>query len=177
MPYCAILGTESLHHANMSVMNTLSTPLLYSENGVYRCIHFFLFLFQNIDCGYSLEPPRQEQGKISTFFNRNFQFLITNIFQQKFSIFYNLGKICILHGHVFVIMKMDLQHGQKFPWEIAYRNPFKIQNTSSQTYDKMQYPTDSILNEFALQKHQQSNISIFLEKQPLSFSHQDNMSV
>ena len=25
--------------------------------GVYRGIHFFLFLLQNIDCGYSLEPP------------------------------------------------------------------------------------------------------------------------
>ena len=31
------------------------TPLLYSKTGVYRGIHFFLFLLQNIDCGYSLE--------------------------------------------------------------------------------------------------------------------------
>ena len=29
------------------------TPLLYSKTGVYRGIHFFLFLLQNIDCGYS----------------------------------------------------------------------------------------------------------------------------
>ena len=28
------------------------TPLLYSKTGVYL---FFLFLLQNIDCGYSLE--------------------------------------------------------------------------------------------------------------------------
>ena len=35
-------------------------PHFYTEKlgfaGVYL---FFLFLFQNIDCGYSLEPPRQ----------------------------------------------------------------------------------------------------------------------
>ena len=28
-----------------------------SKTGVYRGIHFFLFLLQNIDRGYSLEPP------------------------------------------------------------------------------------------------------------------------
>ena len=27
-----------------------------SKIGVYRGIHFFLFLLKNIDCGYSLEP-------------------------------------------------------------------------------------------------------------------------
>ena len=33
------------------------TPLLYSKTGVYRYL-IFLFLFQNIDCGYWLEPPQ-----------------------------------------------------------------------------------------------------------------------
>ena len=33
------------------------TPLLYSKTGVYRGKYFFLLLLQNIDCGYSLEPP------------------------------------------------------------------------------------------------------------------------
>ena len=38
----------------------LKPQLLYSETGVYRGTHacFFLFVIQNIDCGYSLEPPR-----------------------------------------------------------------------------------------------------------------------
>ena len=36
-------------------MFTPHTPLLYGKIGVYRSI---LILFQNIDCGYSLEPPR-----------------------------------------------------------------------------------------------------------------------
>ena len=37
------------------------TPLLYSETGMgYAWVYlFFLFLLQNIDCGYSLELPRR----------------------------------------------------------------------------------------------------------------------
>ena len=35
------------------------TPHFYiNKTGVYRGIHFFLFLLLNIDCGYSLEPPQ-----------------------------------------------------------------------------------------------------------------------
>ena len=30
---------------------------LYSKNAVNRGIHYFLISAQNIDCGYSLEPP------------------------------------------------------------------------------------------------------------------------
>ena len=36
------------------------TLLLYSKTGVYRGIRYFFFISaQNIDCGYSLEPPRR----------------------------------------------------------------------------------------------------------------------
>ena len=65
--------------------------------GVYL---FFLFLLQNIDCGYSLEPPRRGGSnvypqtmfwaKISKnlkFFHRNFQFLLV----KKISV-YCMGK-------------------------------------------------------------------------------------
>ena len=41
---------------------TPGTPLLYSKTGDiygYGCTNFFLILLQNIDCGYSLEPPRR----------------------------------------------------------------------------------------------------------------------
>ena len=35
------------------------TPQFYTEKvGFTRVYIFFLFLLQNIDCGYSLEPPR-----------------------------------------------------------------------------------------------------------------------
>ena len=40
------------------VTNTPLTPLLYSKTGVYRGFIIFLFLLQNTDCGYSLEPPQ-----------------------------------------------------------------------------------------------------------------------
>ena len=50
----------------MSVLRTPpETPLLYRKSGVYikvgltRVYLFFLFLLQNIDCGYSLEPLRR----------------------------------------------------------------------------------------------------------------------
>ena len=56
--------------------------------GVYL---FFLFLLQNIDCGYSLEPPRPAKiRKIKKKSTENFQFI-----QHR--------KICILHGHVFIM--------------------------------------------------------------------------
>ena len=58
---------------------------------------FFLFLTKNIDCGYSLEPPRRggsneypqslfwaEIWKISEFLSENFQFLVV-----KFSVYLN----------------------------------------------------------------------------------------
>ena len=32
-------------------------PLLYRKTGVYRVYIIFLFLHQNIDCRYLLEPP------------------------------------------------------------------------------------------------------------------------
>ena len=44
---------------HVQAINTPHTQALYSENGVFRGIHFFLFLLENIDCGYMLEPPRQ----------------------------------------------------------------------------------------------------------------------
>ena len=67
---------------------------------------FFLFLLENIDCGYSLEPPRRggsneypqsifEQKyikKYQSFLSENFQFLVV-----KVSIY--------LHRRVFVMSK------------------------------------------------------------------------
>ena len=35
-------------------------PLLYSKTGVYKDTYIIFFiLLKNIDCGYSLEPPRR----------------------------------------------------------------------------------------------------------------------
>ena len=72
-------------------------PFLYSKSGVYRGIHYFSYFAENIDCGYSLEPPRRcgfngypqsmfwaEMWKISEFLSENFLFLVV-----KFSIYLN----------------------------------------------------------------------------------------
>ena len=45
------------------VMNIPLNPTLYSKTGVCRGIPFFLFLLQNIDYGYSLEPPRRSSKR------------------------------------------------------------------------------------------------------------------
>ena len=50
--------------------------------GVYI---IFLIFVQNLDCGYSLDPPRREKyEKYQSFLSENFQFL-----EVKFSIYLN----------------------------------------------------------------------------------------
>ena len=51
---CVKLLTSGKRFREMYIPHT---PLLFSENGVCKGIN--LFLLQNIDCGYSLEPTRQ----------------------------------------------------------------------------------------------------------------------
>ena len=71
--------------------------------GVYL---FFLFLLQNIDCGYSLEPSRRggsNRKRVPTIYvleqnKKNIQILPNKIFN-----FYNLKNLCLLHRHVFVM--------------------------------------------------------------------------
>ena len=52
-----VLNSHSSLHVRE--MYTHLIPLLYSKTGIYRDIQFFLFLIQNIHCGYPLEPPWQ----------------------------------------------------------------------------------------------------------------------
>ena len=40
-------------------MCTPSYPVLYSKTWVYSGIPIFIILLQNINCGFSLEPPRR----------------------------------------------------------------------------------------------------------------------
>ena len=48
-----------MHHENMSVLYKPFEPHFYITKLEYLWgISIFLFLLQNIDCGYSLEPPR-----------------------------------------------------------------------------------------------------------------------
>ena len=67
--------------------------------GVYL---FFLFLLQNIDCGYSLEPPTIY---VLSKNKKNIEF-----FMMKFSIFTGEKNLCILHGQVFVMFGSVKNH-------------------------------------------------------------------
>ena len=69
----------------------------YKEVQVYL---FFLLLFQNIDCGYSLEPPRH----VPTINVLSKPIKINQIFPMKFSIINAEKNLCTLHGHVFVML-------------------------------------------------------------------------
>ena len=73
-------------------------PHLYSKTGNLQGYTLcFLILLKNVDCGYSLEPPRRvsnehpqlmfwaEMWKISVFLSENFRFL-----EVKFSIYLNM---------------------------------------------------------------------------------------
>ena len=93
-----ICGVKESHHENMPIWFwPPETPLLYSKTGVYRGVHFFFISAQNIDCGYSLEPPRrggsneypqsmfeQKYEKYHNFYLEIFPFLVV-----KFSIYLN----------------------------------------------------------------------------------------
>ena len=79
------------------------TPLLYSKTGVYRGIHYFLILLQNIDCGYSLELPHGSSNEYpqSMFWSKNKKNI--RIFHLKIIVFTAVKYCCILHGHVGVM--------------------------------------------------------------------------
>ena len=88
----------------------LYTPLLphfyivkLGYAGVYL---FFLFLLQNIDCGYSLIPPRRGGSNV---YPQSMVLAKIRIFFLKFSFFTNEKKICKLHGQVFVILKCKVE--------------------------------------------------------------------
>ena len=42
-----------------NVRTPVDIPILYSKTGVCKGIPIFLIFAPNIDCGYSLEPPRR----------------------------------------------------------------------------------------------------------------------
>ena len=70
---------------------------------VYRTIGpLVLILLQNIDCGYSLEPPRRGGSNVYplSMFRAKKKKNMKNFLLKIFN-FYNLKNLCILHGHVF----------------------------------------------------------------------------
>ena len=84
--------------------------------GVYL---FFLFLPQNIDCGYSLEPPRRGGSNVypqSMFLSKNKKNI--NIFQLKNVQFLKLKNLCIMHVQVFVMLDFSQLFVSRTTWNI-----------------------------------------------------------
>ena len=66
----AVMGKVTASRKHIYIILTPLTPLLSSNNGVYRgilffsfffffCFCFFFYLLENIDCEYMLEPRRR----------------------------------------------------------------------------------------------------------------------
>ena len=76
--------------------------------GVYL---FSLFLLQNIDCGYSLEPPRR--GGSNLYPQSMFSVKIRKIYKKKIQVkifnFFSLF-FCLLHGQVFIMFHLFSLH-------------------------------------------------------------------
>ena len=52
-------GLLSLHYANMSVQYTAIFHGCKNDNFQMKIFDIFLIFAQNIDCGYTLEPPQR----------------------------------------------------------------------------------------------------------------------
>ena len=74
--------------------------------GVYI---IFLFLLQNIDCGYSLEPPQ----RVATISVWSKTMKNIKIFQLKIAIFTGVKIYSLLHRHVFVMITPIGRKGDK----------------------------------------------------------------
>ena len=116
----------------MSILKTITKTRLYNFDplkphfyilnwGLQGYTLFFLFLLKNIDCGYSLEPPRQavltsthnlcfeqKYEKYQSFSSENFQFL-----EMKFSIYLNRRVFDMQQGLCLDICTMALS----FRWD------------------------------------------------------------
>ena len=68
--------------------NILKILQLKKENFQIKILIFFIFLFKNIDCGYSLEPPRRggsNEYPQSMFLSRNKK---NNVYPRKPQFYY-----------------------------------------------------------------------------------------
>ena len=87
-------------------------PTFYIAKLGYAGVYiFFLFLLQNIDCGYSLEPPHQGGSNAyphSIFFSKNKKNI--KFFSAENFKFLNLKNLFLLHGQVFVMQYSTLHN-------------------------------------------------------------------
>ena len=73
---------EILHYANMSVQYTAIFHGCINDNFQMKFFDIFLNFAQNIDCGYTLEPPQRggsNEGPQSMFWSKNKKNIYTRV--------------------------------------------------------------------------------------------------
>ena len=100
-----LLMLLSLRKHAYIILTPLKPHFYIVKWGLQEYTLFFLFLLKNIDCGYSLEPPRRggsneypqsmffsRNEKYKNFLSENFHFLVI-----KFSVYLNRHVFVMLH--------------------------------------------------------------------------------
>ena len=87
-------------------------PHFYIEKLVFAGVYlFFLFLLQNIDCGYLFELPHRGDSNVypESMFSAKIRKISKISTKTSFFSFFllQLKNLCILHGHVFVMTGKD----------------------------------------------------------------------
>ena len=86
------------HHENMSMKYIPPPPIPHfhiTKLGSARAYLFLSFLLQNIDCKYSLEPPRRRVPTINVL-SKTVKSI--TFFPMKFYFFISEKNLCILHA-------------------------------------------------------------------------------
>ena len=74
--------SSPLHYANMSVQYTAIFHGCKNDNFQMKIFDIFLFFAQNIDCGYTLEPPQRggsNEYPQSMFWSKNKKNMYTRV--------------------------------------------------------------------------------------------------
>ena len=81
--------------------------------------NFFLFLFQSIDCGYSVEPPRRVNPQ-SMFMSKNKKKKYLNFSTENAHFLQLLKNLRLLHGHVFMfsLRILDKSDDNRETWHL-----------------------------------------------------------
>ena len=54
-----VFKTTAFHYGNLPMQYTETYKVVKNENFQWKIFDIFLIFAQNIDCGYTLEPPSQ----------------------------------------------------------------------------------------------------------------------
>ena len=99
----------------------LLKPYFYTVKLVFTGVYIiFLISSQNIDCGYSLEPPRQcfEQKYVK------YQFVLNNIHFLVVKLSVDLNRLVI--SAVFIVIFLGITEPILVSWKIAFRLTLSI---------------------------------------------------